>query len=122
MMISLWMEAMGKSLLKEDERSAVIASEACRVGKGARATCPPSIRARCSHGGHASLCPPYGSLRTNRLDIVAVGIDQERRIISRAVIGARPGAAIVAASGFQAFGMKLLDRRVVFGAERDMRR
>ena len=60
-------------------------------------------------------------LRTNRLDIVAVGIDQERRVIGRAVIGARSGAAIVAAAGFEAFGMKLLDRRMIPGAERDMR-
>src|SRR5881397_209254 len=79
-------------------------------------------------GGHASLCPPYAArsdvraLRTNRLDIVAVGIDQERGVIGRAVIGARPGAAIVAAAGFQAFGVELLDRRMILGAERDMRR
>ena len=59
-------------------------------------------------------------LRTNRLDIVAVGIDQERGVIGRAVIGARPGAAIVATAGFQAFGVELLDRGVIPGAERDM--
>src|SRR6266508_5730375 len=58
---------------------------------------------------------------TNRLDIVAVGVDQERRVIGRAVIRAWPGAAIVAAAGLQAFGMQLLDRGVILGAERDMR-
>ena len=41
------------------------------------------------------------ALRANRLDIVAVGIDQERRVIGRAVIGARTGGAIVAAAGLQ---------------------
>ena len=60
-------------------------------------------------------------LRTNRLDIVAVGINEKRCVISRAVVGARSGAAIVAAAGFQAFGVKLLDRRMILGAERDMR-
>src|SRR5882762_4200308 len=30
-----------------------------RVGKGALATCPPSIGSCSLNGGHASLCPPY---------------------------------------------------------------
>src|SRR4051794_29871871 len=78
-------------------------------------------------GGHASLCPPYvarddvPALRANRLDVVAVRIDQKRRVIGRAVILPRPGAAIVAAAGFQALGMELLDRGMILGAERDMR-
>jgi hypothetical protein len=38
-------------------------------------------------------------LRANRLDIVAVGIDQERREIGRAVVRARTGGAVVAAAG-----------------------
>src|SRR5882724_10795738 len=59
--------------------------------------------------------------RAHRLDIVAVGVDQKRRVISRAVIRARSGAAIVAAAGLQALGMELLDRRMIVGAERDMR-
>src|SRR4051812_45920031 len=58
--------------------------------------------------------------RANRLDIVAVGIDQERGKIARAVVRAGAGAAIVAAAGFQAFGMKFLDRGVIFCAERDV--
>ena len=60
-------------------------------------------------------------LRTNRLDIVAVGIDQKRRVIGRAVIRTRPGAAIVAAAGLQALSVELLDRRMILSAERDMR-
>ena len=56
----------------------------------------------------------------NRLDIVAVGIDQERGVIGRAVIGARAGAAIVAAAGFQALGVEFLDRGVIGCAECDM--
>src|SRR5258708_5000522 len=42
------------------------------------------------------------ALRANRLDIVAIGVDQERRKIGRAVIGPRAGLAIVAASGLDA--------------------
>src|SRR3954471_24379581 len=60
-------------------------------------------------------------LRANRLDIVAVRIDQKRRIISRAVILPCPGAAIVAAAGLQALGMEFRDRGMVRRAERDMR-
>src|SRR5207302_7654749 len=32
-----------------------------RVGKGALAPCPPSVRGVVVNGGHASLCPPYDS-------------------------------------------------------------
>src|SRR5665647_228017 len=59
-------------------------------------------------------------LRTNRLDIVAVGIDQERGVVSGAVIGPRAGGAVVAAAGLHALGMEFLDRGVVGRAERDM--
>src|SRR5947199_8289571 len=41
----------------------------------------------------------------HRLDIVAVGVDQERGEIGRAVVGPRSRAAIVAAAGFHAFGV-----------------
>ena len=41
-------------------------------------------------------------------------------IIGRAVIGARAGAAIVAAAGLQALGVEFLDRGVIGRAERDM--
>src|SRR6266851_2400384 len=60
------------------------------------------------------------TLRANRLDIVAVGIDQERRIIGRAVVGPRAGAAIVAATGLDAVCVKSPDRRVIGRAERDV--
>src|ERR1700694_1601094 len=61
-----------------------------------------------------------GGLRTHRLDIVAVGIDQERGKIARTVIGARAGGAVVAASGLQAFAVEFPDRGVVRCAERNM--
>src|SRR5689334_24925791 len=57
--------------------------------------------------------------RAHRLDVVAIRVDQERRVIGRAVIRAWTGAAVVAAAGFEALGMKLLDRRMIPGAERD---
>src|SRR6266851_927661 len=59
-------------------------------------------------------------LRANRLDVVAVGINQERRIIGRAVVGPRAGAAIVAAAGLDAVRVEFLDRRVIGRAERDV--
>src|SRR5258708_18722544 len=62
----------------------------------------------------------WRKLRTHRLDIVAVGIDQERRKIARAVVGPRAGGAVVAASGLDALGVELRDRGVVGRAERDM--
>src|SRR5258708_36420593 len=61
------------------------------------------------------------ALRTHRLDIVAVGVGQESRVVSRAVIGARAGAAIVAAAGLEAFGVQFPDRGMVGRAERDVR-
>src|SRR6185437_11567965 len=57
----------------------------------------------------------------DRLDIVAVGVDQKGGIIGRAVIGARTGTAVIAAAGLQAVGMKALDRGMIGRAERDMR-
>jgi hypothetical protein len=60
-------------------------------------------------------------LRADRLDIVAVGVDQERGVIGRAVVGARSRAAIVAAAGFQALGVEFLDRGVIRRRECDMR-
>src|SRR5689334_20283635 len=60
------------------------------------------------------------SSRANRLDIVAVGIDQERRVIGRAVILARTGAAIVAAAGLEALAVKAFHGVMILGAERDV--
>ena len=59
-------------------------------------------------------------LRANRLDIVAIGIDQERRKIGRTVIGPRACPAIVAASGLDALGVEFPDRGVIGGAECDV--
>src|SRR2546425_4576856 len=61
------------------------------------------------------------ALRTHRLDIVAVGIDQERGEIARAVIGAGAGGAIVAASGLRSLRVEFLDRGVVGRAKRNVR-
>src|SRR5882757_2281920 len=60
------------------------------------------------------------SSATHRFDIVAVGVDQERGKIGRAVILAMTRLAIVAAAGLQARGVKLLDRGMVRRAEGDM--
>lgn len=60
-------------------------------------------------------------LRADRFDIVAVGIDQERGEVGGAIILARTGFAIVAATGFDAFAVEFSDRGVVGGAKRDMR-
>src|SRR5689334_7066236 len=57
---------------------------------------------------------------TNRLDIVAVGIDQECGEIGRAVIAPQTCSAIVASSGFDAVGVKFPDRLVLAGPERDV--
>ena len=65
-------------------------------------------------------CEGCSKLRANRLDIVAIGINEKRRVVGRAVIRARAGAAIVAAAGLQSFGMEFLDRAVIRRAERDM--
>src|SRR5215208_1789969 len=43
------------------------------------------------------------------LDAVAVGVDDERRIIVRAVIGAKPGLAVVAPAALQRRGMEGVD-------------
>src|SRR5215218_8669621 len=43
------------------------------------------------------------------LDAVAVGIDDERRIIVRAVIGAKPGLAVVAPAALQRRGVEGVD-------------
>src|SRR4051794_38308310 len=59
--------------------------------------------------------------RAHRLDIVAVGVDQERSEIGRAVVGARTRAAIIAAAGFHALGVEFLDRGAIRCAECDMR-
>src|SRR3981189_779936 len=68
----------------------------------------------------SALVRSKAELRTNRLDIVAVWIDQERGEVGRAVVGAWPGATVIAASGLHALAVKFLDRRVIGRAERDV--
>ena len=51
--------------------------------------------------------------RGHRLDIVAVGIDQERGVIRRAVVLARARCAIVAAAGLQSSSVKNSERNAV---------
>src|SRR5262249_19896603 len=58
---------------------------------------------------------------THRLDIVAVGVDQERRVIGRAVIGARARRPVVAAAGLDALRVEFLDGGMIGRAKRDMR-
>src|ERR1700690_3975592 len=53
------------------------------------------------------------SLCANRLDVVAVGVDQERGKIARAVVGPRAGRAVVAASGLDALAVEFADRGMV---------
>src|SRR6185437_6810973 len=60
------------------------------------------------------------SLHTHRLDIVAVGVEQERGVIGRAVIMPVASGAVVAAAGLQSLGMGFLDRGMVLCAEGDM--
>src|SRR2546426_11448045 len=76
-----------------------------KVGTARRRFCPPSDR--------------YGSL-AYRLDIIPVGIDQERGVVGGAVVLARARAAIVAAAGLDALGVEFLHRVMVFRAEGDM--
>src|SRR5437762_13604001 len=69
---------------------------------------------------HPTIPRVWRASGANRLDMVAVGVDQKRRVVSRAVIRARAGAAIVAATGLHAFGVEFLDRGMIPGAEGDM--
>src|SRR3569623_3149608 len=58
--------------------------------------------------------------RANRLDIVAVGVEQKRSEVGRAVILACSGAASVAAAGLEALAVEVFHGVVVLGAESDM--
>ncbi len=57
----------------------------------------------------------------DRLDIVAVGIGEEGRVIGRAVIGAQSCRAVVLATGLQPGSMEFLDRLAVGCCEGNMR-
>src|SRR5258706_13177349 len=100
--MSLWMEAMGiwSFFLGHYNELAVIASEAKQSILSLRGAMDCVVAALLAmtavNAGAGAL-----TLRAHGLDIVAVGIDQERGEIARAVIGPRAGAAIVAPSGLQ---------------------
>ena len=57
----------------------------------------------------------------DRLDVVAVRIEQERRVVIRAVVGAQAGTAVVASTRFQPFRMKSIDLRATGCPQRHMR-
>src|SRR5262249_18038607 len=61
------------------------------------------------------------ALRADGLDVVAVRIDQECRIVCRAIVCARTGATIVATAGFQPVGMEGFDGVVIGCAKCHMR-
>src|SRR5450631_1392133 len=67
------------------------------------------------------LIPTADKSAAHRLDIVAVGVDQERGVVVRAVVGARTGLAIVLATGLEARAVEGADRGVVGSAEREVR-
>src|SRR5690348_15115442 len=76
-------------------------------------------------GPIASRCPGmtvdgWRELRAHRLDIVAVGIDQERGVIGRAVVGARARAAVVASAGLQPVAVEFCDRPMIGRPKRDV--
>src|SRR3546814_19511002 len=56
-------------------------------------------------------------LQTDRLDVVAVRIDQERGVVVRAVVLAQSRRAVIAAAGLQPGTMEIIDRRPAVGGE-----
>src|ERR1043166_2067685 len=81
---------------------------------------PSRLAARCGERLRMTAVGVVALLGAYCLDIVAVGIEQERSVIGRAVVGAGASAAIVAAASLQALGVEALDRGMIEGAERDM--
>ena len=55
------------------------------------------------------------------LEPVAIGIDDEGRVVIRAVVGADSRLAVVAPAGLQALRVEAVDRRTILGGERDVR-
>ena len=48
-------------MIKAEMRGTDVIAGEHRVGKGALAPCPPSLTDTIANGGHAALCPPYGT-------------------------------------------------------------
>src|SRR4051812_3524094 len=78
----------------------------------------------------AEACPPLGlragpfvSMRSGRaydLDVVAVGIEQERRVVRRTVVRAQAGLAVVRAAGGDARRVELVDDGALRRREREV--
>src|SRR5207247_1818791 len=60
------------------------------------------------------------SAETNGFDVVSVGIDQEGRVIGRAVVAPKAGCAVVTATGGEPCCVKFVDRCAIAGAESDV--
>src|SRR4051812_43680222 len=58
--------------------------------------------------------------RADGFDVVAVGIEQERRVVRRAVVLAQPRTAVVAAARLDASPVEAIDRASVRCPERDV--
>src|SRR5437879_260929 len=57
----------------------------------------------------------------DRFDIVAVRIEQERRIVSGTIVGAQTGTAVVATACLETVRVEAIDRGAIGGAKRHMR-
>src|SRR5689334_10608890 len=62
-------------------------------------------------------CHAQRSSGAHRLDIVAVGVNQKRGIVGRAIVGSISGRAVVAAACLDALRVEFLDGRMVRRAE-----
>src|SRR6516165_10790583 len=71
------------------------------------ATSAAGLRGATSSGAH-------------RLDIVAVGINQERGVVGRAIVGSISGRPVVAAACLDALRMEFLDGCMIRRAEGDV--
>ena len=65
--------------------------------------------------GHHAL-----SVDVDRLDAIAVRIEQEGSVVGRAILRAQPGRAVIASPCVDARPPKRIDRRAVPGAEADV--
>src|SRR5579885_3797588 len=85
--------------------------------------CPPAVRAP-PLPGHVDpflqTFTPTRLLGEVSLDAVAIGVDEVRGVVAGAVVGPKPGRAIVAASGCQAGGVKTIDGVAAGGREAEM--
>src|SRR5262249_1406855 len=59
--------------------------------------------------------------QTDRLDIVAVWVDQESSVVLRTVVGTRPRGSVVLPARGQTGSVEAVDRSAAFRAKRDGR-